>query len=128
MGSRSIPDQIKRFVLTSLRSVPHLEALLLLRTTADMRWSPQEAARRLYVSAALAAEVLSDLRDAGFLAADPEAEDCFRYQPSTGELKGMVDQLAAVYARDLIALTELIHARGRMKEQQFADAFLLRND
>ncbi|WP_426207802.1 hypothetical protein [Massilia sp. TWP1-3-3] len=39
MAPPPIPADIRRFVLTSIRSVPHLEALLLLRATEAELWS-----------------------------------------------------------------------------------------
>jgi hypothetical protein len=39
-----------------------------------------------------------------------------------------IDQLAAVYAQDLVGVTELIHSRADSRARQFADAFRLRKE
>lgn len=126
--NRSIPEQVRRLVLGSVRSIPHLEALLLLRNNPKQAWEVRTIARRLYVDPKLAGEVISDLAAAGFCVQEGDPLKLYRYNPSSPELALLVEQIAEVYATNLIGLTELIHARGRMKEQQFADAFLLRKD
>lgn len=128
MDEQSIPEEIVRFVLTSIPSVPHLEALLLLRNEAQQEWNAQMVARWLYTNQATANEVLSDLSEAGFLTARKESNHLYRYFPQSPEQGQMVDRLAEVYKKNLIAVTELIHAKGKVKAQQFADAFILRKE
>ena len=49
MTSVAIPDDLRRFILISIVSVPHLEALLLLRATPHQEWDGQAVSRRLYI-------------------------------------------------------------------------------
>ena len=49
MDNPSIPEDLRRFVLTSIPSVPFLEALLLMRADPDRAWRRDTLARRLYV-------------------------------------------------------------------------------
>ena len=44
-----IPQDLRRFVVTGIPSVPFLEALLLLRGEAERAWPSDDIARRLYV-------------------------------------------------------------------------------
>jgi hypothetical protein len=121
---RPISDDVRRFVLASVVSVPFLEALLLLRAHPAGCWSSAELARRLYVAPALGEELLAQLADAGF-AAPGEPERTWCWNPASG-LAPIVAELAQVYAENVVGVTELIHSRQDRRAQQFADAFRLR--
>ena len=119
-----IPDDIHRFVLTSVPSVPFLEAMLMLRAHPDRSWSATELALRLFVSTALSEELLSQLCDAGFSAAG-EGGCSYRWNASS-LLSPIVDELARIYAVNVVDVTELIHSRQERRAVHFADAFRLR--
>lgn len=130
MVARAVPviaDDIRRFILTSVPSVPYLEALLLLRGDAAHDWDAMRMARALYVSEATAASLLTALQ-AGAFVTTSAADSAFRYRPATPELDRMIEQLAAVYASHLVDVTNLIHARSSRKAQRFADAFVWKKD
>jgi len=67
------------------------------------------------------------LRQAGIIG-PAEGEAGLRYAPATPELARLLDELAALYAKDLIAVTNIIHSKTGRKAQQFADAFKWRKD
>lgn len=120
-----LPQDLRRFILTSIPTVPYLEAVLLLRGEPRRSWSAADAARRLYLPEPRAAELLDALASAGVAAQETPG---YRYAPSTEELAGMLDRLAAHYAADLVGVSDLIHSRVDKKAQQFADAFRIRKD
>jgi DNA-binding IclR family transcriptional regulator len=122
-----IPDDIRRFILTSIVSVPYLEALLLLRNEAEKSWSAQHVAQRLYLSENSAATLLAELAAARILSTGAEQPPHYRYQPGA-ELGDIIDRLADIYARQLVEVTHLIHSKIDKKAQQFADAFKWRKD
>jgi len=130
MPTSPIPEDIRRFVLSSIPSVPHLEALLLLRAGTCDGWCPARLAERLYVSEKAAILLLSELCRSGMCAARPDPGGAMRYhyQPASSHLSQTIDQLAALYGRELLAVTHLIHSRLDRKAQQFADAFKWRKD
>ena len=64
-GGPPLADDIKRFILTSIPSVPYLEAMLLLRNQADEPWDSVRLAQRLYLSDKAAAALLDELHQAG---------------------------------------------------------------
>jgi hypothetical protein len=129
MESTPIPEATRRFVLTSIPSVPFLEALLLLRADPAQRWQPDALARRLYVRERTAQQLLDDLCTAGMAApCEPAAPRCYQYQPASNQLRGMIDQLADLYAKHLVEVTLLIHSSLDRKAQQFADAFKWRKE
>jgi len=129
MDKPSIPEDIRRFVLTSIPSVPFLEALLLLRADPARPWRRDTLAQRLYVREKTAGALLADLCAAGMVApcAPPDA-DSFCYRPQGELLRARIDRLAELYATNLVEVTLLIHSSLDRKAQQFADAFKWRKD
>lgn len=126
MAGETIPEDIRRFILTSIPSVPHVEAMLLLRRKPNEHWDTRRVGQRLYVNDRTAATVLRDLCEIGVLEATSEHSPSYRYRPSSEELRQLVDRLADVYNRDLVEVTNLIHSGLNKKAQQFADAFIWR--
>jgi hypothetical protein len=123
-----IPEDLRRFILTSVESVPYLEAVLLLRGEPRTPWDIKLVARRLYISDRKSADILLALHGAGLIAhtADDPAQWCYR--PVSSELRDMVNRLAALYASNLVEVTHLIHSRHDRRAQQFAEAFRWRKD
>lgn len=119
-----ITEELRRFILTSIPSIPHLEALLLVRRDSTTDWDAASLARRLYIPEKTAEAVITELAAAGFVARR-EGTNMFFYQPAMPEQAAIVDQLAAVYAHDLVAVTNLIHGRSALL---FADAFRIRRE
>ena len=128
MAPPPIPEDSRRFVLTSIPSVPHLEALLLLRLAEGEFWSAATLAGRLYISEKVAHALMAELCRAGMIepAAASERHHSYRYQPSSAALRNTIDELADLYARQLVDVTLLIHSKLDRKAQQFADAFTWR--
>lgn len=129
MGRAELSDDIRRFILTSVPSVPYLEAILLLRADPGVGWDVRRLAARLYVAERQAAEVLTALAAAG-VARDEEHGNTvlFHYGPATAELRERLDALAQAYSVNLVGVTQLIHSRIDKRAQQFAEAFRLRKD
>ena len=121
-----MPAEVRRFVLTSIPSVPFLEAVLLLRDSPGTEWDAARLARRLYVGERVAAGLLEQLAGCGIAEASAGGFSV-RYAPPT-ELRQLLDGVAAAYAADLVAVTDLIHSRIDKRAQQFADAFRFRKE
>lgn len=128
MSTSPIPEDIRRFVLSSIPTVPHLEALLLLRAGGADGWSAPRLAERLYISEKAAALLLTELCRDGMCVTGAESAAQYHYRPASPHLAHTIDQLAALYGRELLAVTHLIHSRLDRKAQQFADAFKWRKD
>jgi hypothetical protein len=126
MTSPELPADVRRFILTSVPSVPYLEALLLLRAEPSKSWDAGQLARRLYVPERTGAELVQLLHDSGIAAAVGEA-GAVRYAPAA-ELAELLDRVAHAYATDLLTVTELIHSRIDRRAQRFADAFRFRKE
>ncbi len=123
MSQGELSADVRRFILTSIPSVPFLEAVLLLRAEPERAWDAAQLSRRLYVGERQAAQLLHQLLEAGVAAASPDV----RYAPAA-ELRTLIDALAAAYAADLMAVTRLVHSRLDKRAQQFADAFRFRKE
>lgn len=116
-----IADDVRRFILASVPSVPFLEAMLLLRAGHPAAWDAGAIARRLYIPPQRAEELMRQLVEAGVAAPDAEGR-CCRWDPAP-HVAAVVDELAKVYSENLLEVTGLIHARQDRRAQQFADAF-----
>lgn len=126
MSQSEFPAAVRRLILTSIPTVPYLEAVLLLRAEPRQGWDAVQLARRLYVPERTAAELLVQLRDNGVaVAADEDGR--VRYGPQA-ELAQLLDELAQSYSAELVTVTDLIHSRIDRRAQQFADAFRFRKD
>jgi len=127
MESSAIPDDVRRFVLTSVPSVPFLEALLVLRASAPDALGIAEVAKRLYLGEHESQAILEQLA-AARLAKRSVDGGGYRFDPAEPDLAEIVDRVAVSYAQRLIEMTNLIHSKTGRKAQQFADAFKLRKD
>lgn len=124
MGRADIPRQLRRFIAKYIDSVAALEALLLLRAAPDQTWDVSRVASRLYITEPETSQILDRLCRDGLLAC---ADKVYKYECKTEELQRAVDELSALYARHLIPVTNMIHAKSR-RIREFADAFRFRKD
>ncbi len=100
--------------------------MLLLRTEPDRLWDSRQVAARIYADESAIQQILTDLAENGVVVAS--ATPFYRYEPISVELRQTIDQLADVYAKNLVEITDLIHSNTGQKVQQFADAFKWRKD
>lgn len=124
MADDGIPDDIREFIGRYIDSIGQLEALLLLRADPSAKWDAAVAAKRLYIEEREGAEILKRLCEDGLIACE---QDIFTYGLLDDERSRLVDRLAEIYARQLIPITNMIHAKPR-RIRQFADAFKFRKD
>jgi predicted transcriptional regulator len=119
-----IPDSVRRFLLTSIPSVPHLEALMLL--WREHRAFPvDEIASRLYVSIAVAEALVEELTQAELLSSEDDGAH-YRVRTDPPELQALLSDLDQTYARQVRAVAELIHSNLDRKAHRFAKAFYWR--
>jgi hypothetical protein len=103
--------------------VGQLEALLLLRANPEAAWDAAQIAKRLYVRESEAVGILAHLSGQGFVT---ELNGSYRYDRD-GRQVALIDRLAETYARQLIPITNMIHAKPR-GIRAFADAFKIKRD
>ena len=121
MSKTTVPDEVRRFILTSIPSVPYLEALLLLRAESAQPWDSYRLAGRLYIGEGQALELLQAMQQAGVV--NRREDGSFVYSPADAALVEVIAALATTYSQDLVGVTDLIHARLDKRAQQFANAF-----
>jgi hypothetical protein len=120
-----IPDSVRRFVLTSIPSVPHLETLLLLWREQERAFAVEEIASRLYVNTSVARSLADELTQAELLASE-EGGARYRARTEPAELRMLLEELDRTYARQVRAVAELIHSNLGRKAKSFANAFYWR--
>jgi Mn-dependent DtxR family transcriptional regulator len=123
-----LPDDVRRFILVSVPSIPFLEAMLLLREDENRVWDSKLVAQRLYMSEKAVQDLLAELHEAGILHAQEQGVSGYSYRPGSAELRSMIDRLADIYAKNLVDVTNLVHSTIGKKAQHFADAFKWRKD
>jgi len=119
----NVAADLRIFIARYIDSVAELEALLLLRSSPDQKWTLKAIADRLYTAEAETAVALTRLCSEGMVTCQ---DDLYQYDYSPN-LAPTVDRLAEAYRRQLIPITNLIHAKPR-RIQAFADAFKLKKD
>ena len=123
-----IPEDVRRFILTSIDSIAQLEALLLLRHHAPQKWACAQVAERIYISEPQAAALLAKLEARGFILTGGLDPTEFSYQPKTEEMARSIDQLAESYSKYLVPVTNLVHQKSRRDITEMADAFKLKKN
>ncbi|MDE2223043.1 MAG: hypothetical protein KGK03_08240 [Candidatus Omnitrophica bacterium] len=115
-----ISESIRRFILTSIESVPHLEAILLMHQKPQKGWDAKTIAQSLFINEKNAEKVLTDLCASKII---DQQGTSYVYAPSITGLKEKIDALADVYSKNLIEVTNLIHSKTDKQAQQFGEGF-----
>jgi hypothetical protein len=107
----AIPEELRRFVLASFPTVPHVEILLLLWREPVLPWSVRDIARRVFVPELRAAEIAEELSRDGLLvgSGDPRRYSC-RREPA--HVAALIDELERAYSRRVREIATLIHEHG----------------
>src|SRR3569832_341748 len=91
MQQTRISDDVRRFIF-ALPSVPHLEAILLMRSGPNKSWGADALAKHLYISEDQANNLLQDLNSDGICCADPDAVDRHFFRPTKLELANLINK------------------------------------
>jgi predicted ArsR family transcriptional regulator len=121
-------NEVDRFILDEIDSVPHLEALLLLWRNKEKSWRVEEMAHSLYVKAEQAENILQDLARRNLVAVHTEGERAFAYDSSSENRNALLGQVDETYRRELIRITRMIHSKAAPSVREFARAFRLKKD
>jgi hypothetical protein len=119
-------QEVDEFVLREMDSVPHLEALLLLWSGRPKAWSTEEMAAALYVQAGEARGILEGLERRRLV--ERGVGELYSYWGNAGEKDALIEALEAVYRRDLVRISRMIHAKASPGVRDFADAFRFTKD
>jgi hypothetical protein len=123
----AIADDVRRFILTSIPSVPFMEAMLLFKALPGQPVETRSIAERLYIGEKQAAALVDQLCQASVVSPVGGSPSTHRYAPPPA-LAPTLDRVAHAYVDNLIGVTRLIHSRTERMAHQFADAFKIRKD
>ena len=120
--------QVDRFVLEEIDSVPHLEALLLLFNSRPKTWSTEEMAKSLYVRNEVASKILDSLLHRKLVVANHEKSDLFSYSSDDEVRNTMLQDVDAIYRKEVVRISSMIHSKASAGVRDFARAFRLKKD
>ena len=119
------PD-IRQFIVETIDSVPHVEALLLVWQRPDAVWTDDQIAQHLYVTPAAAGKIAQGLVRRGLL--NNNEGGGFTFRSAWDPDGAFMQRFALVYRRQLVAVTTLIHTNVSAGVRDFADAFDLKKE
>lgn len=117
-------QQVDRFVIEEIDSVPHLEALLLLWNSRPKRWLPEEMGKALYLTTEYTQSVLQELVNRKLACSEAGR---YAYEPDP-ERDKVIEALDRVYRREIIRISNMIHSKASPAVRAFARAFRLKKD
>lgn len=115
--------EVYQFVLDEVDSVPHLEALLLLWNSRPQPWTLDNIAKRLYVASSTAAALVQDLSRQGLATIIPGSPEQYGYGPQSEEKDMLISRLDAIYRREVVRISTMIHSKPSSRVRDFARAF-----
>jgi hypothetical protein len=128
MESETQRLQVDLFIVGQIDSVPHLEALLLLFNSRPKAWSIEMMANSLYVRSDVAARILDSLLQRNLIAVDSHRPDVFFYASEDDYQNRLVEVVDAVYRKEVVRVSSLIHSKGSAGVRDFARAFRIKKD
>lgn len=127
MTAGAIEPAVERFLLDSIDTVPHLEALLLLFQSPATVWTDVELAARIYVSEKQAGGILDDLTRRSLIVRIEHSPPKYQYSARSPEQSALLDRVAQSYRTQLVQLTRFIHSNASGSVRDFARAFRLKD-
>ena len=116
-------SEIIRFIVDQIDSVPQLEALLLVWKTRPAIWTPEELGKRLYVSNELGHDLLQELVRKRLITGIQGAVEGYRYESTSEEQDRLIGRLDEMYRREVVRVSNMIHAKPASALRDFARAF-----
>jgi hypothetical protein len=123
-----LPDSVSRLIGEHIDSAELLEILLFLHRNPGQAYTAEALSPAVYTVPAAALLRLEALVERGFASSDRAANPAYRYAPATPELGARVDELAAAYAANRIAVIQSIFDTPKTAAQSMAAAFRMRKD
>lgn len=121
-------EQIDRFILDVIDSVPQLEALLLIWNNRPREWSVENMARALYVHNDVAQAILKDLVSRRLIVEVSGSRGQYALLAESPEKEFMLAALDKTYRRELVRISTMIHSKASRAVRDFARAFRFTKD
>jgi hypothetical protein len=127
MTSAAIPKEVETFLLDTIDTIPHLEALLLIFQSPASVWTVRELAARIYVSEKDAGGILEDLTRRSVITRTEQAPAAYQFIPRSPAQVALLEQVAYAYRTQLVPVTRFIHSKASRSLRDFARAFRLKD-
>lgn len=124
----AIDPGVEQFLLDSIDTVPHLEALLLIFQSPATVWTLAELSARIYVNDKQAAGILEDLARRSLITRVAAAPPQYQYIQKSRAQGELLENVAQSYRTQLVQVTRLIHSNGSGSVRDFARAFRLKDN
>lgn len=121
-------EEVYRFILNQIDSVPQMEALLLLWENRPKQWSENEIAARLYVGVDVVRNIMQELLRRRLIAASTDSPKLFWYETKPGDGDRVIEAVAATYRHNLVRVSTLIHTKASSAVRDFAQAFKFKKE
>jgi hypothetical protein len=121
-------EEVDRFIVEEIDSVPQLEALLLFWSQRPKNWSSAELAKKLYVSTDFAHDILRHLARRHLIVEIEEGAGLYALQLEPERTERLLTSLDRIYRRELVRVSTLIHAKASRAVRDFASAFKFKKD
>jgi hypothetical protein len=116
-------NQVLLFVMQQIDSVPELEALMLLWQSRPAEWTAAELAKRLYIVPEQAEVIFADLARKSLVVHVPDRPRSYRYEQGSAEQDELMARTEAVYRKQIVRISSLIHSKPSSAVRDFARAF-----
>ena len=120
-----LPRVVTEFLDEQIFSVAQLEVLLLVHAAGGAVRSAEELARGSYLPVRSITPWLDALVGRRLLEA---VEGGYRFAPSADDVRRVMDEVAACYAKRRVSVTRHVYASKEDPAQRFADAFRFRKE
>lgn len=125
-----LPEDVRRFLHATIRTVDELELLRLLGEQPARDWTAEELGAALQIAPPAAAGHLADLLSRGLVARTAGGgPPAWRYGPATPDLQVGMANLLLAYRERPVTMIKAVYARPSDDPlRSFADAFRLRKE
>jgi hypothetical protein len=128
LTQRQIGAEVRHFVSEYIRAPEQLDILLLLHSHPERQMTAAEISRAVFTVPAAATMRLEGMVESGLLVSSGGADPRYGFNPSSAGLRARVDELAAAYRTNRVAVIGLIFQRPPDPLKSFSDAFRIRKE
>lgn len=125
MPRNQIPPEVREFIRRDIRSVVQLEVLLLLHRTLERAWTVAEVSHELGIDPEIAETELASLEQLQLIRTGETTPISYQYGPKDRNKRIIVEELAASYAKQRVAIFSFILSESDSRIRRFAEAFRL---
>jgi len=123
-----IGAEVKRFVAEYIQAPEQLDILLLLHSQPNRQWTAAEISQAVFTVPTSATMRLEGMVASGLLVSSGGADPHYTFSPTSPGLRARVDELAAAYRSNRVAVIGLVFQRPPDPLKSFSDAFRLRKE